>query len=195
MQRLCLVLAALLLTGCTGWEKPPVTEAWPNRPAIVADHPPATEPSAQSGPKQTAQLTSPDFDPSLTATIPGRLDLPPSERTNPSGTKTLTLAPIEWSSSPAPTTATIPFYTRGEHTSYGYLRGSYLRQGEYTRGEQTVAGYVPGNYRGESDDYVRGEHTSRGYIRGNYRSEPLFTTPTSPNIVQPSTGSVAQWRP
>lgn len=194
MRGATIMVALLLLAGCTGWEQQPVVDRFSERAA--AAEVPATQPAASEPALYTIQgagtAEATDFQPELTASIPGRLDL---ERINPSGTRPLALSPLQWSTSPPTTTATIPYYIRGEHTSAGYIRGSYLREGDYIRGDQTSTGYIPGSYRGESDNYIRGEHTSQGYIRGNYRSEPLFMTPTSPNTVQPSTGPVPQWRP
>ena len=191
------MVGLILLAGCTGWEQQPVVDRFTERAAIAGT--PATQPAASEPTLDTIHAEgpadAPNFQPGLAATIPGRLDLPPGRRTNPSGTIPLNLTPIQWSSSPQPTTATIPYYVRGEHTSAGYIRGSYRREGEFIRGEQTSTGYIPGNYRGESDNYIRGEHSSQGSIRGNYRSEPLFTTPPSPNVVKPSTGPVGQWHP
>lgn len=192
------VLLLISVAGCTGWEQHPVVDRFSERAAIAessSTQPAPPEPALDqiniptTAPAGSAE--APIFQPELTATIPGRLDL---ERINASGTRPLTLTPLQWSGSPPTTTATIPYYIRGEHTSAGYIRGSYLREGDYIRGQQTAAGYIPGNYRGESDNYIRGEHTSQGYIRGNYRSEPLFTTPPSPNAVQP-TSTAGQWHP
>lgn len=198
MRRTNPLLAAFLLTGCTGWEQHPVVDRFSERAAVAESsttQPAAPEPTLEqiyvptTAPAGSAE--GPWFQPELAASIPGRLDL---ERINASGTRPLALAPLQWSTSPPTTTATIPYYIRGEHTSTGYIRGSYLREGDYIRGEQTPAGYIPGNYRGESDNYIRGEHTSQGYIRGNYRSEPLFTTPPNPNAVQQSS-TAGQWHP
>lgn len=100
--------------------------------------------------------------------------------------KPMELAGPVWSRGPAQPTATIPYYIRGEHTSTGYVPGSYLRESNYIRGEWTPAGYVPGNYRAESDNYIRGEWTSAGYVRGNYRSEPLFQQPATLTTLPPS---------
>ncbi len=201
-QKLISLLATLVAitgvgVGCTGWEQQPVVDRFTERSAVAENA--TTQPAASEPALYTIQdqgsAEAPVFQPELAATIPGRLDLRPGQRTNPSGTTPLNLTPLQWSSSPQPTTATIPYYVRGEHTSAGYIRGSYRREGEFIRGEQTSTGYIPGNYRGESDNYIRGEHTSEGYIRGNYRSEPLFTTPPSANTVQPSTGPIPQWHP
>lgn len=69
----------------------------------------------------------------------------------------------------SPDVARQRYYVRPEHTSTGYVRGHYRREGDFIRGEHTPGGYVPGSYLG-SGDYVRGQHTPSGYIRGHYRS-------------------------
>lgn len=81
-----------------------------------------------------------------------------------------------------------PYYTRGEHTSRGYVEGHYRREGDYIRGEQTPAGYIRGSYLG-SGDYVRGEHTSKGYIPGHYRSVPQPSGTQSSKSTSPSSGA------
>ena len=145
-------------------------------PPAKEERAPATTPATHSPATTTRPVKAVWADDGVgpAGLTPKRLDLP---------------GPV-WSHGPAQPTATIPYYIRGEHTSTGYIPGSYLREGNYTRGEWTPGGYVPGNYRGESDNYIRGEWTSAGYVRGNYRSEPMFQQPATLGTLPSSSNPV-----
>ncbi len=183
-----LSLAPISCTGLLG-SRDEVRKADPVS-ASAEDYDAAVRSTAQHGKvgerKQPAGTTPARIEPSAT-TRPAKAVRADGD-VGPAGLapKPLELAGPVWSRGPAQPTATIPYYVRGEHTSNGYVPGSYLREGNYVRGEWTPAGYVPGNYRGESDNYIRGEWTSAGYVRGNYRSEPMFQQPATLTTLPPS---------